>query len=76
MEFVPCPTQPGDIVYFDCYVPHASEPNMTDRTRRLYFATYNRLSDGDHLSQYFADKHANYPPDIEREAGKEYVYRV
>lgn len=76
MEFVPCPTAPGDIIYFDCYVPHSSEPNLTDKTRRMYFGTYNRLSDGDHLAQYFADKHANYPPDIEREADKEYVYRV
>jgi hypothetical protein len=26
--------------------------------------------------QYYADKRASYPPDIEREAGKEYRYRV
>jgi hypothetical protein len=61
---------------FDSYTPHASEPNMTDQVRRIYFATYNRLSEGDHMTAYYADKHKSYPPDIERETGKEYVFRV
>ncbi|MBT4218422.1 MAG: phytanoyl-CoA dioxygenase family protein [Rhodospirillaceae bacterium] len=76
MDFVHCPTKPGDIVFFDCYAPHASDPNTSDKTRRIYFATYNKLSEGDHLAQYYADKHENYPPDIDRLAGKDYVYRV
>lgn len=76
MEFVLCPTQPGDVAFFDSYAPHASEPNMSDQVRRLYFATYNRLSNGDRLDSYYADKRTSYPPDIERDAGKEYVYRV
>ena len=76
MDFVPHPTRPGDIVFFDCYAPHASEPNLTNTTRRLYFATYNRRSEGDHLARYYADKRQSFPPDIEREAGKEYVFRV
>ncbi len=76
MDFEPIPTRPGDVVYFDCYAPHASEPNFTKTTRRLYFATYNRLSEGDHRERYYADKHESFPPDIEREAGREYVYRV
>ena len=49
---------------------------MTDKTRRIYFATYNRLSDGDQLEAYYADKRKSYPPDIERDPGKKYVYRV
>ncbi len=76
MEFVLCPTKPGDVVFFDCYAPHASEPNMTDQTRRIFYATYNRLSEGEHMAQYYADKHKNYPPDIDRDPGKEYVFRV
>ena len=76
MEFIHCPTSPGDIVFFDCYTPHGSEPNMSSSTRRLYFATYNRLSDGDHMARYYADKHKSYPPDIDRVEGKEYVFRV
>jgi len=76
MEFVDCPTNPGDMVIFDCYTPHSSDPNMSDKIRRLYYATYNRASDGDHLEQYYADKYKNYPPDIDREKGKEYIFRV
>jgi len=76
MIFVHYATKPGDLVFFDCYVPHASEPNMTNQTRRLYFATYNRISEGDHLEQYYADKYRNYPPDIDRSPDKEYVFRV
>jgi hypothetical protein len=76
MKFVPYPTKPGDVVFFDCYVPHASEPNLTRNTRRLYFATYNRKSEGDHMRRYYADKYKNYPPDIDRIPGKEYVFRV
>ncbi|MGE4217915.1 MAG: phytanoyl-CoA dioxygenase family protein [Alphaproteobacteria bacterium] len=76
MKFEPVPTKRGDIILFDSYTPHASDPNMTDQVRRIYFATYNRLSEGDRLAAYYADKHKNYPPDIERESGKEYVFRV
>jgi len=76
MEFRPCPTKPGDIVFFDCYTPHASEPNMTSETRRIYYATYNLLSAGEHMAQYYADKHKNYPPDIDRDPSKEYVFRI
>lgn len=76
MRFEPCPTEPGDLVFFDCYTPHGSEPNLTATTRRLYFATYNRLSAGDHMERYYADKHKSYPPDIERIPGRQYVFRV
>jgi len=76
MEFVDCPTEPGDLVFFDSLAPHASDPNLTDATRRLYYATYNRRSAGDHMARYYADKHKNYPPDIDRQAGREYRFRV
>ncbi len=76
MDFLPVPTEPGDIVFFDCYAPHASEANMSDSIRRIYYATYNRASAGDHMAQYYIDKHKNFPPDIDRDPDKEYVFRV
>lgn len=76
MSFEPCPTAPGDVVFFDSYAPHQSAPNLTDRPRRVLYVTYNRLAAGDHRAQYYADKRLSFPPDIEREAGKEYVFRV
>ncbi len=76
MEFHYAPTEPGDVVFFDCFAPHQSAPNMSDTVRRIYYATYNRASDGDHMAQYYADKHRNFPPDIDRDADKEYIFRV
>lgn len=68
--------EPGDAVFFDSFVPHRSAPNTTADPRRVLYYTYNKASEGDHLAQYYADKRASYPPDIEREAGKVYRYRV
>ena len=76
IEFVPCPGEPGDVLFFDSYLPHRSAPNMTADPRRVLYVTYNRASDGDHRIQYYADKRASYPPDIERAPGQEYAYRV
>ncbi len=76
MNFIAYPTRPGDIALFDAYTPHRSDPNPTGTSRRMYFATFNRASEGDHLEKYYADKHRNFPPDIERVAGREYKYKV
>lgn len=76
MQFIPLETGPGDVIYFDSYAPHKSEANFSNKMRRLYFATYNKLSDGNHLEVYYSDKRKSYPPDIEREKGKQYKYRV
>lgn len=76
MEFIDCPTQSGDLIFFDNFAPHASDPNLSQSIRRLYYATYNRASDGDHMAQYYTDKHKNYPPDIDREPDKTYVFKV
>lgn len=76
MEFVPCETEPGDVVFFDSYTPHRSEANLSDRPRRVLYVTYNKLAEGDHRTRYYADKRKSYPPDCERESGKEYVFRV
>ncbi len=76
MRFESCPTQPGDVVFFDSYAPHASGPNLTRQRRRLLYVTYGKRSEGDHREQYYADKRKSYPPDCEREHGKQYVFRV
>lgn len=76
MSFEPIPTAPGDIVYFDSDTPHMPDPNLMDTTRRSFFGTYNRLSEGGYRERYYADKHANYPLDIERDPEREYIHRV
>jgi hypothetical protein len=75
-ELTPVPTSPGDVVFFDSFVPHASGPNLTSNQRRVLYVTYNRASDGDHRASYYADKRASFPPDIERLPGVEYRFRV
>ena len=76
MKFEPFMLEPGDMVFFDSYVPHGSAPNRADRPRRVLYITCNKLSEGDHRKQYYADKRKNFPPDCERDPNKEYKYRV
>jgi hypothetical protein len=76
LDLLPVPTRPGDVVFFDSYVPHGSRPNLTREPRRVLYVTYNRASEGDHRVAYYADKRASFPPDIERLPGVEYRFRV
>ncbi|MDT8321866.1 MAG: phytanoyl-CoA dioxygenase family protein [Xanthomonadales bacterium] len=73
-EAVHC--RPGDAVFFDSYAPHRSEPNRSDRARRVLYITYNKLSEGDSREQYYRDKRRNYPPDIERDPDTDYRFKV
>lgn len=76
LDYIAVPTRPGDAIFFDSYAPHRSGPNMTHDPRRVLYVTYNKLSEGDHRRQYYADKRRSYPPDCEREPDKKYVFRV
>jgi len=70
------PTKPGDVIVFDSFVPHRSGPNLSSRQRRVLYATYNKVSEGDYRAQYYIDKRKGFPPDIEREPGKVYEYKI
>ena len=76
MEYRPVPTEPGDVLFFDSFVPHRSGPNRTPVQRRILYVTYEGASAGDHRERYYADKRASYPPDCERIPGKAYSFRV
>jgi 2-aminoethylphosphonate dioxygenase len=76
IEFLPYPMQAGDVAFFDCFVPHQSAPNRTDKPRRNLYLTYNRAVDGDHRERYFSDKRRSFPPDNERLPGTSYAYKV
>ncbi len=75
-SLIPVPSEPGDVILFDSYAPHASKPNRTDSARRVLYLTYNAAAHGDHRARYFADKRTSFPPDIERKPGIEYRFRV
>lgn len=72
----PVPTAPGDVIFFDSFVPHASKPNFTSEPRRVLYVTYNLAEYGDQRARYYADKHAAYPPDVDRDGSQSYVFRV
>jgi len=69
MQFIPLPTSKGDVVFFDGYTPHKSDPNLSNKWRRNIYLTYNRISEGDHRSDYIARKRKELPPDNERIEG-------
>jgi len=76
LEFVAYPMAPGDAAFFDCFTPHQSQPNRTDRPRRNLYLTFNRASEGNFRERYFADKRRSYPPDYERDPTATYLLRV
>jgi ectoine hydroxylase-related dioxygenase (phytanoyl-CoA dioxygenase family) len=65
-------TEPGDIVLFDSYIPHKSDANVSDRPRRALYITYNRTSEGNYREEYYKEKRAVFPPDVERDPNKVY----
>lgn len=76
MKWQLVPTEPGDVLFFDSYVPHRSAPNNTDKSRRVLYVTYAKRSEGDFRERYYADKRASFPPDIERDPSKKYEYKI
>jgi 2-aminoethylphosphonate dioxygenase len=76
IDLTSVPTAPGDAIFFDSYVPHASQANFTDRPRRILYLTYNLATAGDHRTRYYADKYASFPPDIDRDPARTYTFRV
>jgi ectoine hydroxylase-related dioxygenase (phytanoyl-CoA dioxygenase family) len=65
-NYVMLEADPGDVIFFDCYVPHGSPPNDSDQSRRNIYLTFNRSSAGDQRARYYKDKSKTYPPnDIE-----------
>ena len=76
LDLHPVPTLPGDVIFFDSFAPHASKANLTGSPRRILYLTYNAAEHGDHRMQYFADKRASFPPDVERSGTGTYTFRV
>jgi len=76
LKWVSCPTKPGDIIFFDSFVPHKSGPNFTNNSRRVLYATYAKASEGDFRERYYADKRLSYPPDCERDPTQKYEYKI
>ena len=63
---------PGDVLFFDSYLPHASGANRSHASRRALYVTYNRISEGDRRDDYFVHKRRSFPPECERVPGVDY----
>ncbi|GAB7126758.1 hypothetical protein JCM19000A_12650 [Silvimonas sp. JCM 19000] len=47
---------PGDIVFFDSFVPHRSAENRSDHTRRILFFTFSLQAEGERYAPYYRAK--------------------
>lgn len=75
-EYTLMEAEPGDVIFFDSYVPHGSPPNTSDKSRRNIFVTFNKRSDGDKRADYYRDKWAVYPPNDAAELRSRDSFRV
>ncbi len=75
-EYMLLEAQPGDVVFFDSYVPHGSPANTSDSQRRNIYLTFNKASDGDLRQQYYDDKWESYPPNQVSTARTDTSFRV
>lgn len=76
MQWISVPTEPGDVMFFDSYVPHRSAPNNTNSPRRVLYVTYAKEKEGDFRERYYSDKRKSFPPDCERDPSKHYAYKI
>ncbi len=66
--------QPGDVVFFGCFVPHRSAPNQSDSWRRLFYLSYNSQSDGGERRQAHYDEFHHWLKKKYAEYGKHETY--
>jgi ectoine hydroxylase-related dioxygenase (phytanoyl-CoA dioxygenase family) len=59
LAFEPLKMCGHDILVFDSFIPHYSEPNNSDHSRRAMFLTFNRKSEGTWRDEYYEMKRAN-----------------
>lgn len=72
LRFEPAPIHSGDVAVFDGLVPHRSAPNRSGSARRALFLTFNPRKQGDKRAAYYEAKRQFFPPEDQREAGRDY----
>ncbi len=53
ITWIPLETSPGDLILIDSFLPHYSEINKSDHSRRAMLFTHNPLREGDHRKTYY-----------------------
>ncbi|WP_428235725.1 phytanoyl-CoA dioxygenase family protein [Gracilimonas sp.] len=59
LEWKKLKTEPGDVIFFTERLPHRSQRNNSDKSRRILYGVYNPLSEGDKREGYYEKKRAN-----------------
>lgn len=49
-------TNPGDALFFTERLPHRSAKNRSNNTRKILYAVYNPISEGEKRTRYYEDK--------------------
>ena len=70
LSWYPFIATPRDIVIFDSFVPHRSDDNITNDSRRIFYFTFNETKYGDLYELYNKKKRIEFPPDIERNSSE------
>ena len=70
MDWVAAPTQPGDVLLFSSYIPHKSDANGSNLPRRIIYAVYNSLSEGDWRDKYYEDKRQAFSQYATEDSGR------
>ncbi len=56
ISWMPLLVSPNDLVIFSSFVPHTSESNQSDGSRRAMFITFNKARDGEFRKAYYEMK--------------------
>jgi len=75
-EWTPAVLEPGDILFFGSHIAHRSAANNSNKSRAAIYATYNSVENNgrDNYEAYYARRRDIYPPEYEREDGKDYAF--
>ncbi|XP_066912498.1 2-aminoethylphosphonate dioxygenase-like [Clytia hemisphaerica] len=63
----------GTVIMFNSHVPHKSDVNQTDQSRRALYITWNGESLGDTRKKYYDLRRECHPPDHLRDPNKDYT---
>lgn len=54
LKFIPIELEPGDVIFFDGFLPHMSGPNLSDKSRTTLLFSYNDSAEGDFRSHFMS----------------------
>ena len=55
-----------DLFIFDSFIPHKSSKNISNKSRSIFYFTFNKFNEGNHYDEYISNKRKYFPPPIER----------